>query len=197
MKADFQPTLKLSVDQIKKIQAVQPVFQKVEETTGVPWEAVAAVWYRESFTVQPPKTPGGPFQFDPTPSRATQLALLVRFTQLTGAQIYNIIEKGLDDFENAALMAACWLRYKVTPMITPNVSDEVIKEAFYGYNGRAYGAADRSPYVMNGFDAAHHRMQLRGTIPDGKGGRHPVNIIDTRPGAFTVYKQLKSLNDSN
>jgi hypothetical protein len=187
------PTLKLSEAEIARIRQVQPVFEKVQALSGVPWEAVAAIWYRESFSIHPPKTPGGPFQFDPPPSRQTLLALLVRFTRLSGQQIRSYLDKGINDFEAAALFAACWLRMKVKPVITPDVSDEVIREAFYAYNGRAYGSADQSPYVMNGYDAAHHLMRLRGTLPDGRGGRRRVSIIDRRPGAFTVYRQLKSL----
>lgn len=47
---------------------------------------------------------------------------------------------------------------------------------------------------MNGLDEAHKDMVLRGTVPDGKGGRKRIEIVDKRPGAFTVYKQLKALN---
>jgi hypothetical protein len=185
--------LKLSDTQIERIRKVKPVFENVERLTGVPWKAVAAVWYRESFSVTPPKTPGGPFQFDPILSPSTIRQLLKRFTKLSVLEIEQYAIKGVNDFETGALCAACWLRLKTKPVITPAVSDEVIKDAFYGYNGRAYGSADNSPYVMSGFDAQHLNMRLRGSIPDGKGGRKPISKIDKRPGAFTVYKQIKNL----
>jgi hypothetical protein len=190
----MSPLLKLSEAQIERIRQVKPVFEKVEKLTGVPWQALAAVWYRESFSVTPPKTPGGPFQFDPVLQPVTIRNLLSIFTSLSTDEIQQYARKGVNDFETGALCAACWLRLKTKPIITPRVSDEVIKDAFYGYNGRAYGSADKSPYVMNGFDAKHTNMLLRGTIPDGHGGRKRVVIIDKRPGAFTVYTQLKSLN---
>lgn len=190
----FQPILGLTDRQIDRIRQVKPVFEKVEKITGVPWEAVAAIWYRESFSVTPPKTQGGPFQFDPIPDKTTLLALLLRFTNLKGKAIDQYVQKGINDFEAGALFAACWLRLKTKLIVTPDVSDEIIKDAFYGYNGRAYGSADRSPYVINGLDPEHSNMVLRGTIPDGQGGRKRVEIVDKRPGAFTVYKQLKSLN---
>ena len=64
-------------------------------------------------------------------------------------------------------------------------------DAFYGYNGRAWGPLPtNSPYVMNNFDAQHMNMVIRGSIPDGHGGRKWIDNIDLRPGAFTVYKQL-------
>lgn len=185
--------LKLLEAQIEHIRHVKPVFENAERLTGVPWEAVAAVWYRESFSVTPPKTPGGPFQFDPVLSSATIRQLLRRFTKLPTQAIEQYATKGVNDFETGALCAACWLRLKVKPVITPDVSDSVIQEAFYGYNGRAYGSAENSPYVMNGLDEQHLNMRLRGSIPDGKGGRIHISKIDKRPGAFTVYRQLKDV----
>lgn len=185
---------RLSEAQIERIRQIKPVFEKVKKLTGVPWQAVAAIWYRESFSVTPPKTPGGPFQFDPVLDTASIRRLLLRFTSIPESQIEKYAHKGMNDFETGALCAACWLRLKTGPIITPAVTDEIIKDAFYGYNGRAYGSADKSPYVMNGFDEMHRDMILKGTIPDGRGGRKKVAIIDKRPGAFTVYKQLKSLN---
>ncbi|WP_303674760.1 hypothetical protein [Vampirovibrio chlorellavorus] len=189
----MNPLPRLSESQIERIRQVKHVFEKVERLTGVPWQAVAAVWYRESFSVTPPKTPGGPFQFDPVLQPETICNLLKFFTRLSSAEIEQYASKGINDFETGALCAACWLRLKTKPVITPEASDEVIKDALYGYNGRAYGGADKSPYVMNGFDQTHRDMVLRGTIPDGRGGRKWVEIVDKRPGAFTVYKQLKSL----
>lgn len=189
----MNPLPRLSEAQIERIRQVKHIFEKVERLTGVPWQAVAAVWYRESFSVTPPKTPGGPFQFDPVLQPETIRNLLKFFTRLSSAEIEQYASKGINDFETSALCAACWLRLKTKPVITPEASDEVIKDAFYGYNGRAYGSVDKSPYVMNGLDTAHKDMVLRGTLPDGKGGRKRVAFIDKRPGAFTVYKQLRSL----
>jgi hypothetical protein len=185
---------RLTDAQIESIRQVKHVFEKVEKLTGVPWQAVAAVWTRESFSVTPPQTPGGPFQFDPVLQPVTIRNLLKFFAHLPAPEIEQYARKGVNDFETGALCAACWLRLKTKPVITPTAADEVIKDAFYGYNGRAYGCAAQSPYVMNGFDEQHKDMVLRGTIPNGIGGRKQIEIIDKRPGAFTVYKQLKSLN---
>jgi hypothetical protein len=190
----MSPLPGLSDRQIERIRQVKQVFEKVEKLTGVPWQAVAAVWYRESFSVTPPQTPGGPFQFDPVLQPVTIRNLLKFFTRLSYPEIEQYARKGINDFETGALCAACWLRLKTKPVITPDAKDELIQDALYGYNGRAYGGADKSPYVMNGLDSAHQDMVLRGTIPDGKGGRKRVEIIDKRPGAYTVYKQLKALN---
>lgn len=189
----FKPYKGLTDQQIKRVQAAYPALRQVQRITGVPWQAMAAIWYRESFSVTPPKTPGGPFQFDPIPSPGALRGLLDRFTKLNDEEKRRIAALGVNTFYTGAVLAACFLRTKTGPVITPDAPDEVIKDALYGYNGRKYGSADNSPYVMNGIDEAHYPMRLRGTIPDGKGGRKMVDIEDERPGAFTVYKQLKAL----
>jgi hypothetical protein len=190
----FKPVLGLSRAQLRRICQHRPLFLNIQALTGVPWEAVAAVWYRESFSVTPPATPGGPFQFDPVPPDRTLRRLLKRFTSLGDGEIERYVARGVNDFEAAALFAACWLRLKVGPVLNAQASDALIQEAFYGYNGRAYGSAQKSPYVMNGYSQAHTGMVLKGTIPDGRGGRRTIRTVDRRPGAFTVYKQLKQWN---
>lgn len=189
----IQAPIGLTQRQIDRIVQLKETFVKAERITGVPWEAVAAVWFRESFSVTPPTTPGGPFQFDPTPTDAALLQLLDRFTKLDMLEKEHLINRGINDFQAGAIFAACWLRHKCKPVLTPNSPEKDIADAFYGYNGRAYGSVDRSPYVMNMIDKEHAFMRLIGTIPDGKGGRKRVNTVDRRPGALKVYRQLKAL----
>lgn len=185
---------RLTKVQIDKVLEHKDLFQKVEAATNVPWQAVAALWTRESFSVASPKTPGGPFQFDPVPPDARLRFLLDRYTNLGVPEKLDLVARGVDEFKSAAYFAACHGRDRANPVITPDVSDEDIKDFFWGYNGKAYGAANKSPYVMNGFDTAHDGMVLTGTIPDKN---HPGKRIrikprpERRPGAFTVYKQLK------
>lgn len=181
----------LKSEEVKKIQSVKPIFLDVQKATGVPWQAVAAVWYRESFSVASPKTLGGPFQFDPPLPKAHIASILRRFSKLTSTEIEKFAVRGVDDFETGAYCCAAWLRLKCKPVITPGSPDEVIADAFFGYNGRAYASYSKSPYVMNNYDEEHKNMRLKGSIPDGKGGRTWVNIIDKRPGALTIYKFLK------
>lgn len=183
--------LELTSTQLEKIKKQKPIFENVEKHTGVPWEAVAAVWTRESFSVAPPHRPGGQFQFDPVPPKNKLKTMLRRFSDLPESEIIATVAKGVNDFAAAALFCACFMRMKIAPVITPDASDEVIKEAFWAYNGRAYGGADKSPYVMNGFDSEHMNMIIRGTLPNPHGsGRIKVETVDKRPGAFTVYQQL-------
>lgn len=184
---------RLDQSQIKTCLKYKPDFMRVQEATGVPWEAVCAVWYRESFRVAVPKTLGGQFQFDPPPPDNQLHFLLDHYSNLTAAQKADIVARGVNDFKAAMFLAACHGRHHCNPKITPQATDAEIKDFFWGYNGKAFGAADKSNYVMNNFDKAHENMMIRGTIPDesAPNGRRRIETTDMRPGAFTVYKQLK------
>ncbi len=189
----YKPFKGLAEFEILKVKSVYKRLRAIQDLTGVPWQALAGIWFRESLSVSPPATPGGPWQFDPVPSQGTLRGLLSRFTKLSDIEKDKLVHLGVNDFYAGGVFAACFLRTKTGPVITPSSPESVIKDAIYGYNGRKYGDVDNSPYVVNGLDEAHYPMRLRGTIPDGHGGRTWVATDDTRPGAFTVYKQLKAL----
>lgn len=189
---------KLTEQQLQKIISVKLILQHAEQLTGVPWQAIAAIWYRESFSITPPKTPGGPFQFDPLPSIHVLEGLLKTYTKLSEQRKAQILHTGVhtaleNDFATAALFAACWLRHQSKFNLAMDHTDAAIKDAFYGYNGRAWGKyPESSPYVYNNFDQQHTNMVMKGSIPDRSSptGRKFISIVDRRPGAFTVYKQL-------
>jgi lysozyme family protein len=189
---------RLSVTEIETIKANKMPLIEAQSVTQVPWQMLAAVWYREHALTMG----NNPFQFDPLPSHGTILGLLHSYTD------YEPLKYSVDDFDFAAILAACWLRSKcryplvvvqnfqypsekenefdTVQVITVNKEDEAVADAFYGYNGRAYGDNPfNSPYVANELDELHHNMSFRGTV-DGKW----VDIVDQRPGAFVVYKQL-------
>jgi hypothetical protein len=190
----WKPYKGLNDTQIKKIQSVYLTLRKIQDITGVPWQAMAGIWFRESFSVAPPKEAGGPWQFDPIPATNYQRWLLDRFTKLSEVEKDLIINKGVNDFFAGGVLAACFFRTKTVPVVSIHSPDEVIKDAIWGYNGKAYGSADNSPYVMNGWDESKWLMEIRGTI-NGKSIKRPDGTWpkDARPGAFVIYKQLLSL----
>jgi hypothetical protein len=194
---------RLSATEIETIKANKVPLLAAEEIVKVPWQMLAAVWFREHGLTMG----NNPFQFDPPPTHAKILGLLQSYTD------YKPTRYSIDDFSFAAILAGCYLRsecrfplvivqsfqpplpddYKLGDVISPsrqvitqNASDEAVADAFYGYNGRAYGSNPfNSPYVANELDELHHNMHFRGE-DNGKW----IDIIDTRPGAFVVYKQL-------
>lgn len=166
------------------------MFVHVQELTGVPWQLLAGIWTRESFSVAPPKTPGGPMQFDPPLSQSEILHLIQKYTKLSLDESKVYTKKGINDFDTAILCAACFLLEKMGRFIKTEAD---IKIAAWRYNGIVGADPTHSPYVYNGYDKDHNGMRLIGTIPDGKGGRKKIDIVDHRPGAFTVYTQLVNI----
>lgn len=192
-----QVTLKKG--ELDRIIGKRDFFKKVQDLTGVPWEAIAALWYREASLSVSTRRPGGPFQFDPADKfsghkgRERARVLLQRFTTIKDpAEIERLVQLGVNNFEAAAILAACWFRKSAGPVIHPEVDDEAIKDGFYGYNGRKYGSVDKSPYVMNGIDEHHYPMRIRGSLTGMDGKREWVNTPDYRAGAYVVYKLLCS-----
>lgn len=182
----WKPVLTVHPTFKTRIQAEYPILKRVEERTGVPWQMLAAIWLRESSCQKNLTTLGGPFQFDPVPNYNQLRDLLKDYSKVPLSDVEALVYRGVNDFEAAATFAACFIKKKMYPeAIYPGMSDEVAKEALWCYNGKAYGSADRSPYVMNGYDADHRDMKVRGTI-NGKW----VESVDTNPGAFVVYSLL-------
>lgn len=195
---------RLSVAEIETIKANKSILLAAENLVKTPWQMLAAVWYREHALTMG----NNPFQFDPPPTHQKIMGLLQSYTD------YKPTSYSIDNFPFAAILAACELRSKCRyplvkierfqqpfpedfdpekipevesiQVITINSSDQAVADAFYGYNGRAYGSNPlNSPYVANELDELHHNMHFRGE-DNGKW----IDIIDTRPGAFVVYKQL-------
>ncbi len=186
----FTPSISLTKGQLEYLIGLKHVFVKAQDLTEVPWQLLAGIWTRESFSVAPPKTPGGPMQFDPPLSQPEIHELLYRFSKLKMDDIDLYVKKGANDFETAILCAACFLLKKMNNHIK---TDTEVMIAAWRYNGIVGKDPTYSPYVYNGFDANHNGMHLVGTIPDGHGGRENINIVDHRPGAFTVYMQLVTM----
>jgi hypothetical protein len=169
--------IRLTAQQLSKFK--NPVYKRVEAFTKVPAEIIFAIHYRErGLQVGVSNI----MQFDPRPSKSQVKDLYQKYSTLAPAQIDKYTNAGLDDFEAAAILAGCFIRHKGCKWAT----DDQVKDAFWAYNGRFYGSSDKSPYVMNGFDAKHENMVIHGTI-EGK----PIHITDKNAGAFVVYKQLK------
>lgn len=185
---------RLNQAELDRIKKAKPVFQAVEKITGVPWQAIASVWYRESFSVTPPHTPGGPFQFDPVPPAEKLMKYLKIFTKLSDDEARKLVAAGVNSFQAGAVFAACHMRWVSKFNLAEDHSDTAIKDAFYGYNGRAFDPyPESSNYVVNELDAKHDDMGISGTIPDGHGGKKWIRATDHRPGAFTVYRQIVDL----
>lgn len=155
----------------------------IYEITKVPPEFLFAVWLRESLSFTSPG-PGGAFQFDP-PRPITYVAAVLKHWGL------HLAPRALEDcWFTAALVAADFLQQKVDSKIGGYATSwEILSDAAWGYNGRAYGAATRSPYVSND---PKRGVQLRivGSIINANGLRQNVNFLDQRPGVMPFYREM-------
>lgn len=162
--------------------------------TGVPWEMLAAIHYRETgFSHTNPGNGQGIFQFangygGPYPPGDVSDDEFYR-------QLVVMANKVQDDYVWRGSVPR--ERRRLQPNET-NVA--IVKDTLFSYNGRAGVYADQavslgynrdaqpyegSPYVMNRFDCARSRM---GMITRDYGS---LDGTDTRYGAFTIFARLR------
>lgn len=171
---------------------------QVMNETGVPWEFLAAIHYRESsFSRSNPSNGYGIFQFTPPPESyppgpVTDEEFIRQLRYMANRVQDDYVWRGSVPRERRRLQ--------------PNEQNTVIvKDTLFSYNGRASVYADQaahfgynrdiqpyegSPYVMNRFDCQRARM---GIITQDYGS---IDGIDTRYGAFTIYARLRGGNDN-
>jgi lysozyme family protein len=170
-----------SSDLIAKLNQNLPTYQKISQATGVPWEFLAAIHYRETNmnTNQGRGSGGsGPMQFIDSTWR--QYA-----TDGNGDGVADILS-----FEDSVATAAKYLdALRGGHFSSGNYTDEDIKLASLYYNrgtASAYGSNyNIHPYTMNNLDIAHHGM----VWPSNDGY---IGGKDARDGVYTVYALLKT-----
>lgn len=170
-------------------------YLQAQDATGVPWELLAAIHYRETnFSHTNPSNGQGIFQFvngDGGPYSTGPVSdgeFVRQLTFMANRLQSDYVWRGSIPRERRKLI--------------PNEPNEVIvKDTLYSYNGRSSAYANQgtqwgynptvqpyegSPYVMNRFDCDRARMPM---ITRDFG---PIDGTDTRYGAFTLYARLRS-----
>lgn len=182
----------------KNYKKLYKIYKRAAEITNVPPHFLAALHYREHAFGKNSPGPGGPMQFDPPLSKKSIQQLLSDYTILDKITINKLVQKGQDNLFVALMLAGCFVQRKLTndnktllkKEMKYNTSKDLIMRAFELYNGTAYGSPWKSPYVVNMLDSKHQNMRIRGTYINKYGIRQNVNIIDKRPGTYTVFKIL-------
>ncbi|HSX00436.1 MAG TPA: hypothetical protein VLH38_05360 [Patescibacteria group bacterium] len=183
---------------ITGVNANKSFYVHAMEETGVPWEMLAAIHYRETnFSHSNPSNGQGIFQFangagGPYPAGAVsddefyrQLKFMA--TKIQTDYVYRNSPNPASNIPSRHLM--------------PGEQDiNFIKNTLYSYNGRSSEYAQRaaqygynpgttpfegSPYVMNRFDCQRARM---GMITQDYGS---IDGTDTRYGTFTIFARLR------
>ena len=177
----------LPSDTVNAINHLKSDYQKAASVTGVPWQLLAAVHYREAGNDPNEDLQAG----NPLGGGGSQAAGYPYGHPATIEQSAEFAAKELISDAASGVVKK--------PINVPNPNPEAIKDALFGYNGRAQVYAQQaadlgfnpntqpyegSPYVMNNYDAKHHNMKI---ITHDNGG---LDGIDTRLGAFVVYVKL-------
>ena len=178
---------KIPSDVLAAINKLKPDYIAAANKTKVPWQALAAIHYREAGN---------------SPSKDLQAGNPIGGG---GSQFASYPHGAPKSIEQSAEYAAEELISKASggvvkkPVNVPSPEADAMKDALFGYNGRAnvYAAqaaslgfsADKqpyegSPYVMNSYDDKHKNMKM---ITRDFGG---LDGTDTRLGAFTLYALL-------
>jgi hypothetical protein len=158
--------------------------------------AVAAIHYRESGFEREANNAGGALMMDQGGATRGEFIRRIRDEEKRVARRYCLwtAPRVRDDFRFACLCAADELRGKLRGRIwlrSGKVDEEVLADAFWGYNGRTKRVPSwrRSSYVNND--------PLRGRRYEAR-WRHKKGEIyyclDTRPGALTIYRELVRIN---
>jgi hypothetical protein len=176
-------------DVVSSINKLQSVYQQAAQATGVPWQLLAAVHYREAGNspnqdLQAGNPIGGPYNaFSGDYTTYGHPKTLEESAEIAAKHLIASANGGI-----------------VNKPINVDAPDpEAIKDVLFSYNGRAEAYAQQaatlgfdpktqpyegSPYVMNNFDQVHRNMKI---ITHDFGG---LDGVDTRFGAFTIYSKL-------
>ena len=150
----------------------------------------------------------GPFAYDPGGAGPILESRIDKYMRLVCERY--AVDYGIGtlngNFLLAAVLAAFELKSKMRASIimpTGSVDENALADACWGYNGRSnyhtptgeWNEVEKSwkysPYVSN--DPAHGiQLRIKGTIPDPNepDGRKHIDIMDERPGAIIVYREI-------
>ena len=151
---DYAGNQIFSDEELAKIEEFQPLYEEAAEATGVPWQFIAVLHYRESRLSKS------------NPSNGQGIFQLYTYVNNTGHR-FPPGEVSDEEFVRQATLAAEEV-VTATPELAENPTDDVVKLAFFRYNGTAQAYINQardlgfseeearrgegSPYVMNKAD---------------------------------------------
>lgn len=151
---DYAGNQIFSDEELAKIEEFQPLYEEAAEATGVPWQFIAVLHYRESRLSKS------------NPSNGQGIFQLYTYVNNTGHR-FPPGEVSDEEFVHQATLAAEEV-VTATPELAENPTDDVVKLAFFRYNGTAQAYINQardlgfseeearrgegSPYVMNKAD---------------------------------------------
>jgi len=177
------------------VNANKSFYVQAMNETGVPWEMLAAIHYRETnFSHSNPSNGQGIFQFvngdgGPYPPGP-----------VSDANFYTQLKYMANRLQSDYVWRGSVPRER-RQLVANEQNMTIVKDTLFSYNGRASAYANQaanygynsstqpyegSPYVMNRFDCPRARMGI--ITQDYATG---IDSTDTRYGAFTVFARLR------
>lgn len=170
-----ETTASLSSSIINQIKNNKPAYVAAANKEHVPWQALAAVHFREGSNAPSRSGPSGeaPGTVNPDSHRVE-------------CQTFAECEM----VRASKLKSLGYMAYRVK--ISDSSTDEDLKKAFLAYNrGNMYNnghcTVDQSPYVMNNYDLLHKLMRWPDNSCEPSSTRGKINVPN---GAYTVYVLL-------
>lgn len=177
-----QPSGVITPQMAEGFRTFWPLYTQIAAREGVDNILIAPIHYREHFGLDNPSNGQGIFQlYSLVKSGGTS------FPSTRGAPVAE------PDFVHQGQLAVQALKAKSRTKLTIAPDPTLVKQVYYGYNGRnrfyasqarpGEGPWDGSPYVMN---IPGVRELIMMTQDGGRGPRR----LDPRPGAFPIYEEL-------
>jgi len=192
---DYAGDTILSSAELKGIKENQPIYEKAAKEADMPWQAIAVIHLRETrLSKTNPANGQGIYQ---------------DYAKSNGPYPEGKVSE--DEFLRQTIWAAKFLKAKATkPELFAKGDANQVKDAFFGYNGRAGVYIDQakalgfdegydgSPYVVNKIDKERDpdaNPTKWGQIKaDGGGIVYPAN---SDHGAYVIYASLAGLKSND
>jgi len=172
----------ISADMAEGFRNFWPLYTQIAALEGVDPVLIAPIHYREHFGRDNPKNGQGIFQL-----YSLVMSGGASFPSTNGDPVSD------EDFIHQGRLAVQVLKGKTREHLSVSPDPVLVKQVYYGYNGRnslyasqarpGEGPWDGSPYVMN----VPGMRELTMMTQDGGGG---PRRLDPRPGAFPIYEEL-------
>jgi len=192
-----------------RIKANMADYKNAAKLTNIPWQALAAIHFREAEFARTVKEPGGPFQLDPGGEKNDLNKrcwdYTVKVCKKYGAKATDINT----NFDSAALVGAHEFVSKPGASLYDDKGNPIrenIADRMFSYNGRSKHYSENeqvghgnttpawewSPYVNNNPNMGRV-LKIVATQLNDKGERITIaGTPDPRPGSIIIYDELMS-----
>ena len=198
---NYAGDLIINPENYNKIQTYRPIYEKAAKEVGIPWQILAALHNREhSLLKSNPSNGQGVYQLYSYTNGGTNSESFLPSGDITD-----------DEFLRQSKLAAKIIKEK-TPELTESPNADVVKRAFYRFNGAAYKQqgldmgftpeqadnGEGSPYVMSRADSKRDSVKENVTWTMYlKDNQVSSGVKDYNFGTYVVYLAVGGSTDNS